>query len=112
MLSVMCTVHKGDFPIGIKWTLNKQPVKEIDGINVMLTNKRISQLSIETVSAEHAGEYECVAKNAAGISSHKANLSVNGKSDNRYKYFVFILSFTFILVLCFYEVLLLLYLLL
>lgn len=78
MVSATCTVHKGDFPIDIYWTLNNITVDKIHGITIMRTNKRISQLSIDSVQADHAGEYTCHAKNSAGISSHSTVLHVNG----------------------------------
>lgn len=79
MSSLTCTVNKGDFPIEIFWTLNGKKVESLNGISVSRTNKRISQLSIEAASAEHSGSYECVAKNAAGTTSHSTFLHVNGK---------------------------------
>lgn len=72
-------MHKGDLPMDIKWTLNGKTVDNLDGISVLRTNKRISQLSIDSVSAEHAGEYLCLAKNKAGVFSNKAYLHVNGR---------------------------------
>lgn len=78
MSSLTCTVHKGDFPIDIDWTLNNRSVKFYQGISVMRTNKRISQLSIDSVQAEHAGEYICNAKNSAGTAKQSAHLHVNG----------------------------------
>lgn len=78
MSSLFCTVHKGDFPIKITWTLNGRPIDTSQGISVMRTNKRISQLSIDSVHAEHTGEYTCTAKNTAGSTHHSAVLHVNG----------------------------------
>lgn len=80
MASVLCTVHKGDFPIEIFWTLNGRDLAQIPGVNVLRTNKRISQLSIDSVDAAHAGEYTCKAVNQAGIAEHAAYLRVNGIS--------------------------------
>ncbi|XP_063932336.1 cell adhesion molecule Dscam1 isoform X3 [Zophobas morio] len=77
MSSLFCTVHKGDFPIKITWTLNGRPIDTSQGISVMRTNKRISQLSIDSVHAEHTGEYTCTAKNTAGSTHHSAVLHVN-----------------------------------
>ncbi|XP_044270333.1 Down syndrome cell adhesion molecule-like protein Dscam2 isoform X47 [Tribolium madens] len=77
MSSLTCTVNKGDFPITISWSLNNRSVETIQGITVMRTNKRISQLSIDSVQAEHAGEYTCIAKNSAGITHQSAVLHVN-----------------------------------
>ncbi|KAJ8918532.1 hypothetical protein NQ315_013036, partial [Exocentrus adspersus] len=77
MVSVTCTVHRGDFPIDIYWTLNNITVDKVDGISVMRTKKRISQLSIDSVQAHHSGEYTCHAKNPAGVTTHSAVLHVN-----------------------------------
>jgi hypothetical protein len=78
MASLFCTVSKGDFPIAIVWTLSNRSIESFQGISVMRTNKRISQLSIDSVQAEHAGEYTCSAKNSAGTAHHSAILHVNG----------------------------------
>lgn len=86
MTSLTCTVQKGDLPMNISWTFNGNPInKNAEGISVIKTNKRISQLSIESVNAELAGEYNCVAENDAGVSSHSSTLYVNG--TNFFKYF-------------------------
>lgn len=78
MASVICTANKGDLPIEIFWFLNNVSVSDIHGINLLRTNKRISQLSIDSVEAEHAGEYICLAKNRAGLATYSAVLHVNG----------------------------------
>lgn len=80
MVSVICTVHRGDFPIDISWTLNGKSLEHIHGATIMRTNKRISQLSIESLDAIHAGEYICHATNEAGVTEHSAYLRVNGIS--------------------------------
>ncbi|KAK5645477.1 hypothetical protein RI129_006777 [Pyrocoelia pectoralis] len=77
MVSTTCTVNKGDLPLNISWLLNQQSVSNIKTITVMQTNKRISQLSIETLQAEHAGEYTCLASNVAGVATFKAQLNIN-----------------------------------
>lgn len=79
MSSLTCTVSKGDLPINITWTLNGNDVEKYGGVSVVRTNKRISQLSIDSASADHSGEYVCVAKNSAGTASHSSILHVNGK---------------------------------
>lgn len=78
MVSIFCTIAKGDFPLEIHWTLEGHNVEKVPGISVMRTNKRISQLSIDSVQAEHAGEYVCFAKNPVGIVSLSTVLHVNG----------------------------------
>lgn len=78
MSSLTCTVHKGDLPIEISWFLNNQSAETLQGVNIMRTNKRISQLSIDSVQAEHSGEFTCQARNKAGFTKYSANLHVNG----------------------------------
>lgn len=78
MASVMCTIHKGDFPIEITWTLNGRNLEQEESVSVLRTNKRISQMSIDSVDASHVGEYICKATNPAGITEHAAYLRVNG----------------------------------
>lgn len=78
MASVICTVHKGDFPIEVTWTLNGRNLEQVEGVSILRTNKRISQLSIDSVDAAHAGEYVCKATNEAGFVEHSAYLRVNG----------------------------------
>lgn len=80
MVSVMCTVNKGDLPLSITWMLNGKAVSKFAGITILQTNKRISQLSIESIQDKHIGEYNCVANNIAGTVSHFAYLHINGTS--------------------------------
>lgn len=77
MTVVTCAVTKGDLPLKIVWTLNNQTIRDIAGVTVE-SKKRVSQLSIDSVHAEHAGEYVCTATNRAGSSSYSAVLNVNG----------------------------------
>lgn len=79
LVSVQCVVTKGDSPLEIAWTFDNQPIRS-DRMDVIVSNsgKRVKQLTIESVAARHAGEYTCVASNAAGSTSHSAKLDVNG----------------------------------
>ena len=76
---IQCSVTKGDFPLDITWMFEGRPI-ESDTRNVIVSDsgKRVKQLTIETVAARHAGEYTCVASNAAGSVSRTAVLEVNG----------------------------------
>ncbi|XP_048260965.1 Down syndrome cell adhesion molecule-like protein Dscam2 isoform X31 [Bombus terrestris] len=77
MLSVSCTIVKGDFPVNLTWTFDDSPIDSSrPDINIII-NKRVSFLSIDSVAARHAGRYKCIASNAAGSDSHTAVLSVN-----------------------------------
>lgn len=82
----MCTVNKGDYPLDISWKLNGENIQNMNGVTLLRTNKRISQLSIDYVQAEHAGEYICVVQNQAGTASFSSDLRVNG---DIYIYFFF-----------------------
>lgn len=78
MLSVSCTIVKGDFPVKLTWTFDDMPIDSSrPDVNIVI-NKRVSFLSIDSVAARHAGRYKCTATNAAGFDSHTAVLSVNG----------------------------------
>lgn len=78
MASVLCSVNKGDLPLNISWDLNGKLAYKIKGVSVLRTNKRISQLSIESVQAEHSGTYTCTASNSAGTVLQSAYLHING----------------------------------
>lgn len=78
MATVNCAVTKGDFPMNITWLFNGKPIDRTIGITTGQMNKRISTISIESVNAEHAGEYTCNAYNKAGMSTYSATLNVNG----------------------------------
>jgi hypothetical protein len=75
--SVNCVVIKGDSPISIFWLFNETEILNVNGISISPA-KRLSTLSIESIRAEHAGGYTCVAKNAAGAVNQTAFLHVNG----------------------------------
>lgn len=72
-----CIVTKGDLPIKIKWTLNGKAIQKIHGVSLSNT-KRSSQINIESVYFEHAGNYTCIANNSAGYDTYSTILNVNG----------------------------------
>jgi hypothetical protein len=89
MATVQCAVIKGDLPIDIMWSFNGRAIDAANGafdehnydnpdIVISRSSKRISQLTIESVAARHAGEYSCTASNTAGTATHSSILSVNG----------------------------------
>ncbi|XP_020284786.1 Down syndrome cell adhesion molecule-like protein Dscam2 isoform X15 [Pseudomyrmex gracilis] len=78
LVSVQCVVTKGDSPLEITWTFDGRPIQAYHSdVIVSDSGKRVKQLTIESVAARHAGEYTCVASNAAGSVSHSATLDVN-----------------------------------
>ena len=76
----MCSVLKGDTPLEIRWNLNGEPIthQSHPDVTITKTGKMISLLSIDAVTAHHAGEYSCEASNLAGSTIRSAILSVNG----------------------------------
>jgi hypothetical protein len=78
VVSVQCTVAKGDSPITISWLFNNTEIETNDEIVISKIGRKISSLSIESARAVHMGEYTCVAKNAAGASNFSTTLHING----------------------------------
>ncbi|KAK3923290.1 Titin [Frankliniella fusca] len=75
--AVQCTVVKGDAPIKIEWLFNGEPVVPgRRGTEVTKTGQKISALSVESVQAEHSGEYTCRASNKAGTDTQTVLLNV------------------------------------
>nr|XP_015838891.1 PREDICTED: Down syndrome cell adhesion molecule isoform X19 [Tribolium castaneum] len=77
VVSLTCSVNKGDLPLRIFWSFNNDTSVDKYGIVVSLVNKRLSTLSIDSVEAHHTGDYKCIAKNSAGVSIHSTQLNVN-----------------------------------
>uniref|UniRef100_A0A182NC81 Down syndrome cell adhesion molecule n=1 Tax=Anopheles dirus TaxID=7168 RepID=A0A182NC81_9DIPT len=75
-VTISCTVTKGDLPINITWTFNKQPILSGDSILLTRSGQRSSLLSIESVHPWHAGNYTCAAHNPAGTVEHSSALVV------------------------------------
>lgn len=77
-VTATCTILKGDQPILIEWALNGESISHDFSDITIATSKRVSLLTIDAVAASHAGEYTCVASNAAGGTSYSASLAING----------------------------------
>lgn len=77
-ISVQCTISSGDLPISFSWLLNGEPLPDYLGINVGSFGKKMSILNIDSTSAEHTGNYTCLASNRAGFSTYTATLNVKG----------------------------------
>lgn len=79
LVTISCAVSKGDFPLELTWNFKGAPILPgRSDVVVIDTSKRVKQITIEAVTARHAGEYTCVASNVAGSTSHSAVLQVNG----------------------------------
>jgi len=83
-VSVPCSILKGDMPMDISWAFNGVPIdtSKDTGITITRISKHLSTLSIDGVSARHAGEYACSASNLAGSVSRSTTLTVNGTTLN------------------------------
>lgn len=79
-ITVTCSVFEGDMPLNITWFLNDSPVETYSNINSAKFGKRNLVLSIESVSAEHTGNYSCQASNRAGTVKYTTDLQVYGTS--------------------------------
>lgn len=77
-VSVTCTVPEGDLPIDISWYLNNKSIAEYAGIATVKAGKRNQVLNIESVTADHSGNFTCIAKNKAGSSDFTTDLKVYG----------------------------------
>lgn len=76
--SIQCIVILGDSPLSIDWLVNGETVSPNEDILISKITSKLSLLSIDSVSARHVGNYTCVARNQAGISSFTTQLLVNG----------------------------------
>lgn len=76
--SLTCTIIKGDNPVNISWLHNNKVIENEAGISTVLLGKRISTLTVDSIQAEHSGEYTCLARNAAGSDRFIVRLAVNG----------------------------------
>lgn len=78
-ITVQCGVTVGDLPVKLSWKLNNLPlVSSENNINIAQLSRKVTVLTIDPVSETHSGNYTCQAENSAGITSHTAELIVNG----------------------------------
>lgn len=76
--SVQCTIAGGDLPMSIKWKLNGEDIPNYLEVSTSKIGKRVHVLSIDSVKADHAGNYSCIATNQAGSTEFTAPLVVIG----------------------------------
>lgn len=76
--SVQCAISGGDLPMNVQWTLNGKHLPSYLEVVTSKIGKRINVLSIESVKADHAGNYSCMATNQAGTAIYTAQLIVIG----------------------------------
>nr|ACC65888.1 Down syndrome cell adhesion molecule isoform [Daphnia pulex] len=85
-VQLTCYVARGDEPISVSWTLNGLPLDNSrPGVNLVNVGSKTSLLTMSNVNHNSDGEYRCLAKNPAGVSSYSANLTVYGSTPNDYR---------------------------
>ncbi|XP_069693341.1 cell adhesion molecule Dscam2-like isoform X2 [Periplaneta americana] len=72
---VQCLVTNGDLPLTIEWQKNGGPLDA--DVSVRQLGEFTSSLSIESLKPHHAGNYTCLATNAAAQAAHSSRLLVN-----------------------------------
>lgn len=79
-VQLSCYVARGDLPFNVTWLFRGRPVLADNALGIVtgLMGPRNSLLTIESVSADHSGNYTCVASNQAASVRHTAPLRVNG----------------------------------
>jgi hypothetical protein len=95
--AISCQILEGSLPISFQWSKNGQNIDSTSGlgmgspsmfdsivgfsnsVSIRSNDEYSSTLIIERLDFKHRGNYTCTATNAAGISSHSAELTVNGK---------------------------------
>ena len=73
-----CVVSKGDKPLTITWSLKGDIINSDPTLSTTMLGTQASMLVITSVDYSHVGVYTCRAENPAGVTSHSAELKVNG----------------------------------
>ena len=79
-----CVVTKGDKPLSITWSLKGDTINSDPTLTTTMLGTQVSMLVISSVDYHHSGVYTCRAKNPAGVSTHSAELLVNGNLWERH----------------------------
>ncbi|KAK4309499.1 hypothetical protein Pmani_018885 [Petrolisthes manimaculis] len=81
-VTLTCTVSLGDEPLSITWLWHGTPIGSSNtnpgGLSVVNLNSFNSVLSIELVGPQHAGDFTCLATNAAAATRYTYTLTVHG----------------------------------
>ncbi|XP_058055436.1 cell adhesion molecule Dscam2 [Anopheles bellator] len=74
--SIQCNVPSGDLPIGIRWYFEGALIGD-PSTTITQIGRRAKALTIDAVTARHAGNYTCEASNIADVVQYTATLLVN-----------------------------------
>ena len=83
-VQLTCNVRRGDKPLALTWSLKGDIISSDPTLTTTLIGQQTSLLMISSVDYHHSGTYTCRAENAAGISTHSAELTVNGTLIGRH----------------------------
>ena len=79
-----CVISSGDMPISITWSLKGELVSSGPTLTTTMLGTQASMLVISSVDYQHSGVYTCRAENPAGVTTHSAELKVNGNQTGRH----------------------------
>ena len=79
-----CVISSGDMPISITWSLKGELVSSGPTLTTTMLGTQASMLVISSVDYHHSGVYTCRAENPAGVTTHSAELKVNGNQTGRH----------------------------
>ena len=71
-------IARGDRPLSITWSLKGDIINSDPTLSTTMLGTQTSILMISSVDYTHSGVYTCRAENDAGITTHSAELLVNG----------------------------------
>lgn len=77
--SITCSVVKGDTPLTITWRKDGRSLDPAHRVQVTQVDQYNSILVIESLQADHTGNYSCVVSNMAAEVEGTQGLLVNGK---------------------------------
>ena len=78
-VQLTCNVRRGDKPLSLTWSLKGDIISSDPVLTTTMLGTQTSILMISAVDYQHSGVYTCRAENPAGVSTHSAELLVNGK---------------------------------
>lgn len=78
-VAVQCVISSGDLPANMSWNFNGKPLNS-NSNNVLIskTGLKIISLTIESVTAQNAGNYTCIGENLVGVATYTSRLYING----------------------------------
>lgn len=77
-IQLNCHVTKGDKPYSLTWTVHGKEMSSGSGIETTRVGNDTSLLTVAFADFSSAGNYTCIASNAAGKTSYTAEILVDG----------------------------------